>query len=70
MTPCAGGMRRVRNSIQNDIRFSMAMIHSTCCPGSVTCFATLGPEGIVPEGIVMVGRGPVTYAAAEQGDYE
>src|SRR3974390_1915065 len=38
--PSASGMRRVRNNIENDIQLPIAMMNSTCCAGSVTCFAT------------------------------
>src|SRR6266404_1567123 len=40
MTPSASGMRRLRNNKENIIQLPMAMMNSTCCPGSVTCFAT------------------------------
>src|SRR5271166_6946892 len=39
-TPSASGMRRLRNNSENDIQLPMAMMNSTCCPGSVACFAT------------------------------
>ena len=38
--PSASGMRRFRNNRENIIQLPMAMMNSTCCPGSVTCFAT------------------------------
>src|ERR1700730_12990013 len=40
MTPSASGMRKFRNSSENIIQLPMAMMNSTCCAGSVTCFAT------------------------------
>src|ERR1700736_2427616 len=40
MTPSASGMRRFRNNRENIIQLPMAMMNSTFCPGSVTCFAT------------------------------
>jgi hypothetical protein len=37
MRPSACGMRRFRNNMENSIQLPMAMMNSTCCPGSVTC---------------------------------
>src|SRR5438094_6348161 len=39
-TPSASGIRRFRNNSENIIQLPMAMMNSTCCAGSVTCFAT------------------------------
>src|SRR3984893_3970053 len=37
--PSANGMRRFRNNKENIIQLPIAMMNSTCCPGSVTCLA-------------------------------
>jgi hypothetical protein len=39
-TPSASGMRKFRNNRENIIQLPIAIMNSTCCPGSVTCFAT------------------------------
>src|ERR1700730_11305569 len=39
-TPSASGMRKFRNNRENIIQLPMAMMNSTCCAGSVTCFIT------------------------------
>src|SRR5690348_5760831 len=40
ITPSASGMRKLLNNRENIIQLPIAMMNSTCCAGSVTCFAT------------------------------